>query len=432
MAPKSSPEATARAQRPGDAEAVAAEFTGPPDLDAGPLDDRTDAAPTYLEQLTPSRAFGLFFALLLAGIGLIFSSDFVGGAPWFALLAPAIYGATLFAAQRRYHVALNGTVKDSPYFLGFILTMAAVGKIFVDIARRPPGSTGSSQVIVEAGAAIVTTVVGLFFRQLLLSFDRAENLQDLVFQSAIRNLREGAVKLHNSQAEFLGLAQEFVTARKRLFSREETALSRYVEKLEAGTAVLQRIEEGYPQRIDKLLSSLDGVASRVERSTNEELARFRGLHSELHSALQREIESASRDLRASAQALVSAREQATAQMNETVVALGGSLKRLNDCTSQIGEQSSEYSSAATGLTTVLTGLAKAIAETDHQMTLIRQESHELSKALRVGTTEISAHTEGLRSTASARARALEQELQAIDAVVTEFTDLMSERIRASS
>jgi hypothetical protein len=89
----------------------------------------------------------------------------------------------MFYCQSSLYVQFNGTTKDSPYFLGFLLTLVALLQILsADLSE----SLGREFMTREVGAAVLTTVCGLFMRQLLLSRDPSEEAQDRVFQKPCR------------------------------------------------------------------------------------------------------------------------------------------------------------------------------------------------------------------------------------------------------
>jgi hypothetical protein len=284
------------------------------------------SAPPYLSVLTPTKAFRLFAAALLAGIGFIV---FGLGPAWMAGAAVLAYGAALAIAQQKHFVALSGTVKDSPYFLGFMLTMISLAKIFYDLEGQQTSANAiSANVVGEAGAAILVTVAGLFMRQLLTSLDPGEDARDAVFQSIASELRERTVEFHETQARFVGLLKEFVSAKESLFSREEAAFEGYVERLERGAAMLGEIGSTYPARLSGLL---DGVAAATKQLTNE----FSGCAQDLEAAsgsiaatTAKELRAAEEAIAASGQALIGARARTIDQTQQVVATLSGATTTL--------------------------------------------------------------------------------------------------------
>src|SRR6185437_9492595 len=101
------------------------------------------------------HAFKLFSCALVVGAACIVLSSWWPILAWATPLPLAVYALTLAWAQRHYFVALNATVKDSPYFLGFLLTMVALAKIFISVMSIKPGALSVNAIVGEAGAAIV-------------------------------------------------------------------------------------------------------------------------------------------------------------------------------------------------------------------------------------------------------------------------------------
>src|SRR6266487_45382 len=133
----------------------------------------------FLGNLTPGRAFFLFCLALATGVILIVLN--LGG--WIAMIPVIVYGALLYIAQAFFLVSLDETVKDSPYFLGFLLTLSAIFKALGLASGLSSSGGGQSSLLQAAGEAILPTLVGLFMRQALLSRDPAEDVRQAVFQS---------------------------------------------------------------------------------------------------------------------------------------------------------------------------------------------------------------------------------------------------------
>jgi hypothetical protein len=151
------------------------------------------AVQDFLLRLTPLRAFFLFSGCLLAGSMLIFIE---WGKPVTPSLPVVAYGLVLFYCQTHLYVQFNATTKDSPYFLGFLLTLIALFQI---LSSDLGESIGREFMVREVGAAVLTTVCGLFMRQLLLSRDPSEEAHDRVLQTLAEEIRRDTVEFHRAQ-----------------------------------------------------------------------------------------------------------------------------------------------------------------------------------------------------------------------------------------
>lgn len=112
------------------------------------------------------RAFAAFTVALAASIAALFSEI---GYPYLPSIPIVVYGIYLLGNRDIVAVSASDSLRDSPYFLGFLLTMVGLFKLFNDVSfnfalfgRNPALLTQ------EVGGAVLSTIVGLFVRQALL------------------------------------------------------------------------------------------------------------------------------------------------------------------------------------------------------------------------------------------------------------------------
>lgn len=240
----------------------------------------------FLQDLTGLRAFFLFALSLLFSVGAAVALGSDGIYAFVVPSAPVLaYSALLVLAQRRMYVHLNGTLRDSPYFLGFMVTMAELVLVFASIARQmPPGrqladignALDVGSFIRSAGAAVVPTVVGLFSRQALHSLDTSEEAVDRVWESLAREVRQRTFELHQAQSQFVKLLNEFNSSREELFAREETASRRYVENLEVSARSLASLPDqasvidGHLKNVTESLKAIaESLAARRDAAAHQ-------------------------------------------------------------------------------------------------------------------------------------------------------------------
>jgi methyl-accepting chemotaxis protein len=214
--------------------------------------------------MTPRGAIRLFVPALLGAAGLLWYVPVV----FAPALVVGVYGVILFLLQLRKSGEVNSTVKDSPYFLGFILTLLGLLKIFWDIGAD---SAAGKQIdiphlVAQAGGAILATIVGLFLRQVLWSHDKGEDERDKVFEQLSQSLKDSAVDYKQQQGELVALIQDFVKSRKRLLATEEAVHARYVSHLEQTSDVLDRFNADYPAKMALLLQSLVDSGTTISKA----------------------------------------------------------------------------------------------------------------------------------------------------------------------
>ena len=229
----------------------------------------------FLRDLSPSRAFYLFSGTLAAGICAI-SIDNTAVRLAVPTLLLALYGVLLWTSQTRFHVSHSYEVKTSPYILGFILTLVALFLLFWRFGSAITSGSGDADLIVShAGTAILTTVVGLFLRQLLIASDPDEHRQDEVFQSLSQTLREHASEFDRGQKALVVLIKEFVGTREELFSREEDAFQKYISQLERSSALTQKLNDAAEPNVNRVAIHFETVQQGLQqwRDTINDTAR---------------------------------------------------------------------------------------------------------------------------------------------------------------
>ncbi len=85
-------------------------------------------------------------------------------------------------AEIKGHVSHSDLTNNSPYFLGFVLFLFSLFVTFTRYALHPEAMQ-MGFVIRELGASLLTTVVGLPFRQWLFAYDPAQLEQDAYYRT---------------------------------------------------------------------------------------------------------------------------------------------------------------------------------------------------------------------------------------------------------
>jgi hypothetical protein len=224
-------------------------------MERGRAKNRETSIKDALVNLTTRGAFKLFLCAIALGAVSV-AADF--WLPWFPALVVALYGSCLVYAEIKGHVSLSDLTNNSPYFLGFILFLFSLFITFLRYGRQPE-QMQMGFVIRELGASLLTTIVGLPFRQWLFAYDPAQQDQDLFYHALEEELRRSAGEFKKSQIELVGLVEQFVETRKTLFAEEEAASEKYISNLKRGVSVFDESFAEYPSLISSALDSCTNI-----------------------------------------------------------------------------------------------------------------------------------------------------------------------------
>ena len=143
------------------------------------------------------------------------------GRPYLPSVPIVVYTLYLYANRTSVGQLGGDALKDSPYFLGFLLTMFALFKIFNDVSFNS-SLFGQNPALMtqEVGGAVLTTIVGLFCRQALLALVQDEAAEEDDRLAALAN----AVTSH---------AVAFEVARQQFFREMADERARQTEEIQA-------------------------------------------------------------------------------------------------------------------------------------------------------------------------------------------------------
>jgi hypothetical protein len=206
---------------------------------------------TYLANLTSSRAAHFFIICLICGALLIVGNVAL---PWAPALVVVLYGSVLLYCAMVLRVPHSEMTNNSPYFLGFLFFLISLFRSFWGFspASEDPqlGYLGR-----QLGGALLATICGLPFRQLLFAYSPAQADQDIFFRALEDDLRSSAAEYRRSQVELVQITNDFIEARKAMFSEEGKASRRYIAGLEKAIGIFEESGIVYPSMISSALSS---------------------------------------------------------------------------------------------------------------------------------------------------------------------------------
>ena len=343
----------------------------------------------------------------------------------------ATYGGVIARAQRRSNAReFTSTVKDSPYFLGFLLTLLGLFTIFITIAidRQHHVDVDVGELVGQAGGAILATVIGLFFRQILWSHDKVENEREVIFQNLSETLRNQAVEYQTQQAALATLVGDFVKTRKRLQTEEEKVHSRYLQHLEQTSNLLDQFNAQYPDKVAAVLTGLEQSGKNIAGATAQLTTAIETIITDLSTTVSTQAQK----FTASVSSAVGPIDRAGAELATTISGLesrideggrniGSSLqnfaKEIGDTPASLWETASSFEN----LRISAKGLEEAVQRVITSATFIDQAVAELVKGLASDTASI--HVEIQR-----RAETLRSDMHEVDQAFEELIALIRRRL----
>ena len=226
-------------------------------------------------------------------------------------------------------------------------------------------------VIRELGASLLTTVVGLPFRQWLFAYDPAQHDQDSFYRTLEEELRRSAAEFKKSQIELVGLVEQFVEVRKTLFAEEQIASEQYIGNLKRAISMFDDSFGKYPLLISSALDSCTKVFNKMKTKLENLSTAMDNLDSSQLQQLETELQ----------------------KFKEQTLVLGSSLDMLNRSVAQLTLQAGQIPEA------------------------VSQVYGSVSKAAGQGAAELKNNLDVLL-----------RDIQNIDKLLTEFVDMQALKI----
>jgi len=316
------------------------------------MDQRSDSASRGPD---PVQAVTFLLALSL-GAGAIYAIP----ALWLAPAGVVVVYTALLWLGRVEDRPLADTLKDSPYYLGFLLTQIALVALFLRF--RPAAAADLTQLSLGLGTALSTSIVGLVARQILAMTTPARPVEDEHANGSDR-LRSTLDDYQTSQREFVSFLEEFLAHREQLMESERAASAKYVKGVRSTLASLQRVQDRVADHVEKSARQSSEVLDQSHQSMLEAVtgtadalgARARAVRDRL-SSLEEEIGRASRGIREAAPGVeLEALRAASAETADALRSLGG-------LGATLGRTAGEASTAATAIRDDLRAIDTILSE----------------------------------------------------------------------
>lgn len=230
----------------------------------------------------PNRAFFAFTVALAASSWSLFTDI---GKPYLPSVPIVLYTLYLYANRGAVGQQDSDSLKDSPYFLGFLLTMFGLFKIFNDVSYNFALFSRNPELMTqEVGGAVLTTIVGLFSRQALLGLVRDESPpEDDRLASLANAVTSHAVAFELARQQFFReMSDERAKQSKELEATQQRFLARLDELGKSALAPITALHSTSSTRDapaqDVSIGAIDehrpamGFTARHEETSNATIA----------------------------------------------------------------------------------------------------------------------------------------------------------------
>lgn len=213
---------------------------------------------------TSRSALWAFIICAVVGAASIFRNFYP---QWIATLCVVIYSLIVLNAQVGYHISLSQETKNSPYFMGFLLTMWSLFNIFIGIKEIKPATFGSI-VVPQIGAAMLTTIAGLVMRHILTTGSIEVSEQEKIFKTATDELQENVNAYKMAQVKLIKLVEEFVSSHQKMMEQLSIASKQHLDLLSESSDALAKLGRQYPTKVQRLLTVFDEILVKLDLFLN--------------------------------------------------------------------------------------------------------------------------------------------------------------------
>lgn len=224
-------------------------------------------------------SFGLSFL-----VGIYFTNvDFY--TPWSQTIVTALYSFHVFFHMRAKKVTLPEIILDSPYYLGFLLTLIAFSSMLASLNTSVTGLVIPST-LSKMSAALLTTIVGLFARYLIynstLSYvDNADSVEQL-----LQRLSINANKMLALHSGLLEMQDEYLTKRAAIYELEIQSIRNYMEEIKE---IPRSLQNGVSSLVDSFQHATTELTESIRRDTSDIVKSYNKGTANLTSAVESNI-----------------------------------------------------------------------------------------------------------------------------------------------
>jgi hypothetical protein len=375
-------------------------------------------------QLTAPKAFYYFVAAY--GVGALLLSAPFGIMPLLVVIPIGVYTLILLYAQTALYTRLNVTLKDSPYFLGFLLTLTGLVKIFWGLQAATGAPVTPGRIVKDAAGAIIATLMGLLGRQMAHSFDPGDEAREALFEGLADELRDQADKLRSAQRRFSDLLAEFTAAKELQFAREERAMEKWVGHVERTSLGLEQLAISYQPTVAKLLGDSTALANSFAAARQQIEQDFQSLQ----AGLRANVEQVGTAFRSA----VTAHLESFAGARESLQhGLTGITNVAVSASSTIGQHADLVKTATVGITQSYERMAGAAGAAENAAASAATAFASMANQVDESATQMADNIKNAgvetREGFKLQVKGIADDVQAIDHLLTSITSLLRERYK---
>lgn len=229
----------------------------------------------------------LFFISLVLSTILIFINtnyNFILGI--LPSIVVILYSVILYLLQNNYNRILSQNEKDSPYFIGFTLTLVALGYIFFNLRTMFNSEFEKVPQVLLTGIAIsiTTTIAGVIGRYSIIVSDPRANKQAKLLTLFSNQTEEALAKYINAQEQLIKMVEDFKIESEEVYDDLEDIQVRVIDKLKKLDSQINEqlvivnnnlkgsLEfyengiNGLNERIQKLTSIIDSLSTEAQKT----------------------------------------------------------------------------------------------------------------------------------------------------------------------
>jgi len=182
---------------------------------------------------------------------------------WLPSLCVLIYGSLLLIIQNSKEKILLDQEKDSPYFMGFMLTLISLLYIFMT-NDKIIGNGSFQQLFESIGIAISTTIVGLFFRFVIVISDHNETKEKKLLQILAEQQEKTILSYVNAQDNLYKLISSFSENHQKIIEEEMNYHNMYIEKINTFNSGLDDTYNLLTKSYEEKAKQIDSNSSHFE------------------------------------------------------------------------------------------------------------------------------------------------------------------------
>ncbi|MBC8527423.1 MAG: hypothetical protein ISS28_03145 [Candidatus Cloacimonetes bacterium] len=398
----------------------------------------------FISKISPIILFVLFLLLSTASI----FSGIYKIRVYFPAILVAGYGILLLLQQKSK--ALSYHEKDSPYFLGFTLTLIALLRTFIECSSVSVTST----IIFEGiGIALSTTIAGLIFRYIIIISDIRERREKELLNILAEQQEKTIISYTNAQAGLLDLITSFHEHHQKIIEEELEHHDKFITTIDNMGMELNKTYSNLAQDTEKnaklLKDQFDFMTQSLNKLVNnisESDEKFKNAQSAFINNIENYNEQlTSIDLKTSIETVQNSFGDISTKLQSLFNKIDENLKdfgeNLNNQSNNIDESITNSILSAnkrfqniiqnfnTTLESVNTSISSNFTEFNKAVQGLSEQTESFGNVLKNAKDNISSSTSEILRDMKKGIEKISNDLKIIDLLLTDFTDTVKKHIK---